>query len=66
MNQRLHKNRIKSAVGMNQMSNNYEISKGAEMKQSEQSNVNFVLEGMNASNLQQRNIQMASTNDGDF
>jgi hypothetical protein len=51
---------------MNQMTNSYDVTKGAEMKQSEQSNLNFVLEGMNASNLQQRNMQMASANDGDF
>ena len=51
---------------MNQMTNSYDVTKGGEMKQSEQSNLNFVLEGMNASNLQQRNMQMASANDGDF
>ena len=65
MNQRLHKNRIKSAIGMNQMHSN-DFTKVGDVKQSEQSNLNFILEGINASNLQQRNLQMASTNDADF
>ena len=65
MTQRLHKNRIKSAIGMNQLHSN-DFTKVGEAKQSEQSNLNFILEGINASNLQQRNLQMASTNDADF
>ena len=50
MNQRLHKNRIKSAIGMNQLQSN-ELAKGIEAIQSDQSNLNFILEGLNASNL---------------
>ena len=50
---------------MNQLHSN-DFTKVGEVKQSEQSNINFILEGINASNLQQRNLQMASTNDADF
>jgi hypothetical protein len=37
---------------MNQIHSNFELAKGADAKQSEQSNLNFILEGLNASNLQ--------------